>query len=470
MNYTSLKIILLILITLLNLGIIVFFDICAKPQSDDWGFQAFIDEYGMFGSYLNMRETFQTSPYMLVVMFPFILLQKVIPYFILLLIIQLSLPVSLFLVLKKFQYSSVSKWEEFKVFLILFNISILTYLTAWNTNTFQNAVFWLTGALAYILPISMYILFIERMIKINKSLIDKILIFALVFLLVGVQINYIVIFSIFFILILFFKVIQLDKFVYAIVVWGLMSLVYTWSYPGWLNRIPQSNELDCMDKGLNFLSLFFINFKKEPIWSLALILFIILASNILRPFFSCADGKKAQLKKFLPLLLVIITISILLQIIAFNGNIGYGRVHFVSYLCQIIFLFFLGINLSYYFVINEKLNIFLLLAVTILILLPLKFKLYQAKRFSKAWNEREEVILRNKNFSKDCLYLPELPKSGILGYVDLQSDVQCGHFVGFKGKLEYSKIKNYDHWVHKMHYGLTKNIIIQPVNNGFRDE
>jgi hypothetical protein len=347
------------------------------------------------------------------------------------------------------------------VFLILFNISILTCLTAWNTNTFQNAVFWLTGALAYILPIAMYILFIERMIKINKSLIDKILIFTLVFLLVGVQINYIVIFSIFFILILFFKVIQLDKFVYAIVVWGLMSLVYTWSYPGWLNRIPQSNELDFMDKGLNFLSLFLINIKKEPIWSLALILFIILASNILRPLFSYTDGNKAQLKKFLPLLIVIITISILFQIIAFNGNIGYGRVHFVSHICQLLFLFFIGINLSYYYVINEKLNILLLLTITILILFPLKFKLYQAKRFSKAWNEREEVILRNKNFSKDCLYLPELPKSGILGYVDLQNDVQCEHYVGFKGELEYSKIKNYDHWVHKMHYGLAQNISVE---------
>jgi hypothetical protein len=58
-------------------------------------------------------------------------------------------------------------------------------------------------------------------------------------------------------------------------------------------------------------------------------------------------------------------------------------------------------------------------------------------------------------------YLPELPKSGILGYVDLQSDVQCGHYVGFKGKLEYGKIKNYDHWVHKMHYGLTQNISVE---------
>lgn len=468
MNYTSLKIILLFLITLLNLCIIVFFDFCAKPQSDDWGFQAFIDEYGMFGSYLNMRETFQTSPYMLVVMFPFILLQKVIPYFILLLIIQLSLPVSLFLLLKKFLYSSESKLEEYKVFLILFNISILAYLTAWNTNTFQNAVFWLSGALAYILPISMYILFLERMIKIRKGLIDKILIFALLFLLVGVQINYIVIFSIFFIFILFFKVIQLDKFVYAIVVWGLMSLVYTWSYPGWLNRIPQSNELGFMDKGLNFLSLFFINFKKEPIWSLGLILFIIIASNFLKPLFFKTDLKKTEFNKFLLLLFVILTISILLQIIAFNGNIGYGRVHFVSHICQLLFLFFIGINLSYYYVINEKLNILLLLSITILILFPLKFKLYQAKRFSKAWNEREEVILRNKNFSKDCLYLSELPKSGILGYVDIQSDVQCGHFVGFKGELEYSKIKNYDHWVHKMHYGLTKNIIIKPVNYGIR--
>jgi hypothetical protein len=282
-----------------------------------------------------------------------------------------------------------------------------------------------------------------------------------VFLLVGVQINYIVIFSIFFILTLFFKVIQLDKFVYAIVVWGSMSLVYTWSYPGWLNRIPASNKLDILDKGFNFLSLFFINFKKEPIWSLGLILFIIIASNFLKPLFFHVDLKKEHFNKFLLLLLVILTISILFQIIAFNGNIGYGRVHFISHLCQIIFLFFIGINLSHYFVINEKLNILLLLTVTILILLPLKFKLYQAKRFSKAWNEREEVILRNKNFSKDCLYLSKLPKSGILGYVDIKSDVQCGHFVGFKGKLEYSKIKNYDHWVHKMHYGLTQNISVE---------
>jgi hypothetical protein len=470
MNYTTLKNILLFLITFLNLGIIVFFDICAKPQSDDWGFQAFIDEYGMFGSYLNLRSTFQTSPYMLVVMFPFILLQKVIPYFILLLIIQLSLPVSLFLLLKKFNVNKVSKWEELKVFLILFNISILLYLTAWNTNTFQNAVFWLTGALSYILPISMYIVFLERMMKANKKFIDKSIIFVLVFLLVGVQINYVVIFSLFFIFTLFFKVIQLDKFLYTMLAWGLISLIYTWSYPGWLNRIPPSNELDLINKGLNFLSLFFINFKKEPIWSLGLMMLILFVSNSLRPLFFQGDIKKAEFNKFLLLLFVILTISILFQIIAFNGNIGYGRVHFISHLCQLIFLFFLGINLSHYLVINEKLNILLLLTVTILILLPLKFKLYQAKRFSKAWNEREEVILRNKHFSKDCLYLSELPKSGILGYVDLQSDVQCEHFVGFKGELEYSKIKNYDHWVHKMHYGLTKNIIIQPVNNGFRDE
>jgi hypothetical protein len=465
MYYTTLKNILLFLITFLNLGIIVFFDFCAKPQSDDWGFQAFIDEYGMFGSFLNMRETCQTSPYMLVVMFPFILMQKVIPYFILLLIIQLSLPVSLFLLLKKFITGKVSKWEELKVFLIIFNISILVYLTAWNTKTFQNAVFWLTGALAYILPISMYILFLERIMKNNKRFIDKSIIFLLVFLLVGVQINYIIIFSIFFLLILVFKVIQLDKFVYIMLVWGLISLVYTWSYPGWLNRIPPSNELDLIDKGLNFLSLFIINFKKEPIWSLGLILLILFVSNSLRPLFYQTDIKKAEFNKLLLLLFVILTISILLQIIAFNGNIGYGRVHFISYICQILFLFFIGINLSHYFVINEKLNILLLLTVTILILFPLKFKLYQAKRFSKAWDEREEVILRNKSYSKDCFYLPELPKSGILGYVDLQSDVQCEHFVGFKGKLKYGSIINYDHWVHKMHYGLTQNISIESNEN-----
>jgi hypothetical protein len=208
---------------------------------------------------------------MWLVMFPLILLQYFVPYGILLFVIQISLPVSIFVFAKK-KLVIQNGIAQLELLAALVVVNILIYLTAWNTNTHQNAIFWLTGVLAYVLPITLFFVVINLIIKLEKTRLDKFIILLLTFLLVGVQINYIAIFGLIGLLLFLNKKIPSDNFFKWFVVWAILSATYTWSYSGWLNRIQSGNTLEVAEKVTNFIHLLFVGILKEPVWSVSLFL------------------------------------------------------------------------------------------------------------------------------------------------------------------------------------------------------
>ena len=451
-----------ILLAFLTTAVMIFLDYCAKPQSDDWGWLVFLDEYGYWGTYLNMRATFQTSPYMLCVMFPVIALQKFLPYGLLLLLIQLTLPISLMIVLRSLIIKLFdSKWKAVSVVL---TISNLTYLTAWNSNTFQNAVFWLTGALGYILPISFFVILIYFLKKHSDSVIEKGLIFILIFLLSGIQINYILIFGLVVILLMYNKFIFITKIHY---VFSLFSLIYTWSYPGWLNRIGKGTDGYNRNKYFwNFFELALKSFNNEIYWFCSLILIMIFVllkidKEKLYNFLKFKPNKRTVL-----LMIFLFLLSNLLILVAFNGGTGYGRVYFLNHIIVVLLIglgCFLGIE-KFKTKIRPLSNIFLAISI-MLFLVPIKNKVYATKRFSEHWKKRDAYLRsQTKSRKSNCLQVEKLPKSGILGYVDLPDNVNCDDFIGFIGALEYPKIVNYDHWSFMGHYNTNMKIVIENEN------
>jgi hypothetical protein len=449
----------IVLFAVLTTAILIFFDYCAKPQSDDWGWLVFLDEYGYWGTYQNMRATFQTSPYMLCVMFPVIALQKFLPYGFLLLIIQLTLPISLLILLRGLIINLFD--SKLKAVSIVLTITNLTYLTAWNSNTFQNAVFWLTGALGYILPISFFVILIYFLKKHSDSFLEKGLIFILIFLLSGIQINYILIFGLVAILLIYYKFIYITKIHF---VFSILSLIYTWSYPGWLNRIGKG--IDGYDKSKylwNFLELTFKSFNTEVYWIFSLVFFLLFVlmsadSNNLINFCKYTISKSVMMVLF-----VIAIVSNLLILFAFNGGAGYGRVHFLSHTIMVAFT---GL-ISCYFVNKLRVNLlplkaFFVILSLVVFLIPLKSMVYKAKKFSDHWEKRDKSIISQikSNGTKYCVMVDKLSKSGILGYVDLTAEVMCSDNIGYGGNLEYPKIKNYDNWVFMKHYNTQNKIVL----------
>lgn len=456
---SRLKSILFFLFVFIALFTLLLFDVYAKPQSDDWGWLEFIKEYGYFGSYSSMRETSQMSPYMVLVMFPVVLLQYYVPYGILLFVIQMSLPISIFIFIKR-TVAVQNRLAQLKLLLAIILVTILIYFTAWNTNTHQNAIFWLTGTLAYVLPIAFFFGFIDRILKIEKTSFDKFLILLLTFLLVGVQINYIAIFGLIGLLFFLNKKIPLDNFFKWFVVWGILSVIYTWSYSGWLNRIQTTNNVEVFEKVTNCTHLLFISILNEPYWSLSLFLLGIYLASLL------SKNNSKQFRGILTWKITaqvasIILISAFLILVAFNGNMGYGRVQFLTHFMVVLFVLAIIIKIGKKYISQGLLPLgFLILSIGLFIL-PLKSKLWRAQKFSNAWTERESIIETQNMNGDNCVFVNKLPKSDILGYSDLNPSVTCDSFVGCMGKLRYGKINFYDNWVHKQHYNLKGNIVIR---------
>lgn len=460
MNKAKFESSLLILFSLLSIFVLGFFDFCAKPQSDDWGWMEFINEYGMLGSYSNMRETFQTSPYMLFIMFPIVYLQNIIPYYFLLFVIQLTLPVTIFVYLNNYIKHRPTSWKQrFKQLLIITNICIFIFLTAWNTKTFQNAVFWLTGCLGYILPISLFIYLINLLLKPKKRRFENIIIYFLSFILVGVQINYVVIFGLFSIVLTWKGKIKLNKQLLFLSIWIVLSLIYTWSYPGWLHRIPAGNNLNLIEIGVSFIALFTKTITAEPVFFVSLIFYFIYLYNYF-------IFKTLNVTEYILPIFTLFLLSVVFQIIAFRGNIGYGRVHFLTHFLFLLIIVLLIIKyIKKIRVLNIWATLPLILSVVFFIY-PLKFKLYQANRFSKAWMERDLELKNQLLKGQECIEVAKLPKSGILGYLDLSEEVDCSDFIGYKGNLEYPKIYQYDNWVYKTHYKFLGKIVIKNDDRG----
>jgi hypothetical protein len=435
------------------------FDIYAKPQSDDWGWLELIKEYGYFGSYASMRETSQMSPYMLLVMFSVVLLQYYVPYGFLLFVIQMSLPISIFVFAKRY-LSVKSKLSQLKLLSAIVTVNILIYLTAWNTNTHQNAIFWLTGALGYVLPLSIFIFCTDRLVKVKKTFFDQIVIIIFTPLLVSVQLNYVVIFGLIGIFLLIHKKIQLDYFFKLFVFWAILTAIYSWSYSSWLNRIQIGNNLAWSEKVINFVHLLLVGFLKEPLWSLSLFLLgIYLASlpskNIYKHFIRIITWKVIAQAT------IVILVSAFLILVAFNGNMGYGRVQFLTHFMVVLFILAVIVQIGKKYVSQGLIPLGCLILSIGLFILPLKAKLWRAQRFSNAWTERGNIIEAQKIKGDRCVFVNKLPKSDLLGYSDLNPFVTCDSFVGCMGVLRYGKINFYDNWVHKQHYNLKGNIVIR---------
>jgi hypothetical protein len=438
---------------------LIVLDYFAKPQSDDWGWLVFIDHYGMLGSYFNMRETFQTSPYMLLIMFPFIVLQKFIPYSILLSIIQLSLPVAISIFIRKILLLDSKKDFINNVYLLTFTFVGICYLTTWNSNTFQNAIFWLTGLLAYVLPLTLFLLFLLFVIKPRKQIVQLVATYFLAFILAGVQINYIIIFGLILTWLTWKKQIFINKETALISIWLIFSLIYTWAYPGWLKRIPSANTLDYYDIAFNYFKLLTITVVKEPYWSLSFLLMLIGFSNMTKVIYGYSILKYHG-KSLLSFISILLLISITLHLFAFKGQLGYGRVYFVSYSILIMVTVLLLLLIFNRFKIGNRIRLICLSLSLMLFYLPLKNKLYQSSRFSAFWIKRDSYLKNNKTGNNDCIKVKKLPKSGILGYVDLSDNVSCSDSVGYQNILTYGSIKNYDNWVFQQHYRLENKIVI----------
>jgi len=450
-----------------SISCLIAFDYFAKPQSDDWGFIVFLEKYGFWGSYQNLRATFQTSPYMLFLMFPIVWLQKQLPYFILLFVVQLTLPISIFFLLRKIGFisNSGSIGEKVLQFGKVLLFVILIYFTAWNTNTFQNAIFWLTGTLGYILPISLFLLLLGLFMKKELNFIEKIAQYVLLFLLVGVQINYVVIFALILLFLSIVKKIIIDR---TLFVFALLSLLYTWYYPGWLNRIPSENHITLGKSIISFASLLKRPFISEPYWIVSLFMFLLYLYNdeILVAKKRTISKFKIVTKRWKLLVLGLLLLSNTMILIAFKGEFGYGRVFFVSHFISVLILLILVIpfhTLIEKTRINGKLiNILSSILMLVCFLIPLKSKIYESNRFSTKWLERDKFTNNEIQIAKrKCIIVQKLPKSGILGYVDLNDRVSCLDFIGYRGNLEYKKIQNYDNWVHQSHYNTNKSITIQ---------
>ena len=245
---------------------------------------------------------------------------------------------------------------------------------------------------------------------------------------------------------------------------SVLSILYTWSYPGWLNRIDNSSE--GFDKSVyfwNFFRLTLKSFNSEFFWVFSLIFFLIVVILKLKIKYPPTFSKVIISKKGILFLFILIVISNVLILIAFNGNLGYGRVHYINHILVVALLILIGL----YFLKKIRLNfssltnVFTVMSL-ILFLIPLKTKIYNARKFSERWNRRDKFIkekLASNDFN-NCVIVEELPKSGILGYVDLKDEIKCDDFIGYVDELDYTKISNYDNWVFMKHYNTQFQIVL----------
>jgi hypothetical protein len=279
-------------------------------------------------------------------------------------------------------------------------------------------------------------------------------------LLVGVQINYIAIFGLIGLLLFLNKKIPSDNFFKWFVVWGILSAVYTWSYSGWLNRIQSGNNLEVAEKVTNFIHLLFVGILKEPVWSVSLFLLgiylVSLPSKKIYKYFI-----RIITWKVIAQAMGVILVSAFLILIAFNGDMGYGRVQFLTHFMVVLFILAVIVQIGKKYVSQGLIPLGCLLLSIGLFILPLKAKLWRAQRFSNAWTERGNIIEAQKIKGDDCVFVNKLPKSDLLGYSDLNPSVSCDTFIGCIGDLKYGKISYYDNWVHKQHYNLKGNIVIR---------
>jgi hypothetical protein len=465
LNYTKyLQSIFLILLV----SLLVYFDFMARPQSDDLGFINILNHFGYYGTYSSMRETFQASPYLMLITFPLNIVSVNFHYGTVLLFQQLFLAGSFALGLT----TVAIRMKSFDVPHILGFLLVLPfYFLTWNTDTYQNAVFWVTGSSAYMLPIAFFMI----AILLRTNIKTRIWTIPFWFLLAGTQINYILVFGLIYLLLIRERIIPIDRLLWIELVIILMFLAYTWGYPGVLVRINAAQGE--VTSAVNFFSGFLIRlpdflvnpFIHEPFLYLLMLVLIAFLLHTNDSFRKLLYSFHAVIARLVVYIFAVWLVHSFVLYAAFKPGIGYGRVHFlmefIVYLLTILIfsVFYRKLDSIPSFASFLKIS-FYTLAIGVVVLSGIRLRdiAYRARNFAKAYDDRIRVLLAEKEFGRtDCLLVKRFPNSGILGYVDLSEQIKCNHPSSDGGYI-YPKIVNYDNWVFEEYYHLPYSLRTVP--------
>ena len=176
----------------------------SRMQSDYLGFIVCIEHHkGIWNFYQLCRETFEANIWQFLIILPGVYLAKFIPPFYIFLVIYFLFGTTLFYFFKTLAANQGKTLNSFELFLLTIFFLLFIIFTVWNRDTFQNAIFWLTGALSCILTLAIIIWTLQVIEK--KPVLLSFALFALVS---NTRSNYILIFGM---LILFYLVFNFHK-------------------------------------------------------------------------------------------------------------------------------------------------------------------------------------------------------------------------------------------------------------------
>jgi hypothetical protein len=441
----------------------------SRMQSDDLGFIVYIEHHkGIWNFYQLCRDTFESNIWQLLVIFPGVYLAKYIPHFYIFLVIYLLFGASLYTFFKK---QAVNQKVEPSLFeLILLAIFFLLFLvfTLWNRDTFQNAVFWLTGALSCILTLALIIWTLQAIDR--KPFLLSFILFILVS---NTRSNYILIFGL---LIIFYLALNFKKEKKHLRYWILnaaafaIGFVYYISGEGLKKRLSavghdstrQTSVFQSIDIGSAVSGM--RHYFTEPGYFLlfTLILFWIFSLYPrIRNIFLFSIGNLLMLVGGLTIVLFIheFFISWLLK-----TNNGYGRMYPFP---QAIFLFLWMSICAWLFELGKKITLrfnlipyknimvlisgsFTLAIVVYIFNHHLKNDIFRANRLASEYDARYAIVEKYRDsLDIHCMVFNRFSNSGIIGFHDIPTTYGCDFYR--RERWFYGGITDYDSWVFQKH-------------------
>ncbi len=453
------------------LSAFLYFILSSRPQNDDLGFLAFIEHFdGIWGFYSNTRENFEANLGFLLFILPGTYLQHFVPYSILLLSVYVLFILSLIwffntlAVFNRLQISPKLNWI-FSIFLL-----VALVFTVWNRNTFQNGIYWYTGALACIFNISLMLAAWTFLLKRNL-----LMVVLSMFIVANGRSNYIIVFGFLTLMAwLFFETNK--KGTLMVYISGAISFLLGFGYylagPGVFKRLEVSRDGETpliartpiefiRDMGENFT-----NYCTEPGYLMVfLILFVVVIIKYPDIINLVVPGKKQLLFAGLLLFSLVLHEAFLTYIL--KAKVEYGRIYPFPH------LIFLWVLLAAIAIIYSKLKAsptwanvtqrfvfpaLLLLSVSIGLVFPtLKSDLYQAKQLSQQYDNRIGLIKKLQVEKIDCLILNRFPKSGVIGFHDINAGGDCG--LERRAIEKYTDVVDYDAWVFEQYYKTNFRIV-----------
>jgi hypothetical protein len=437
----------------------------SRMQSDDLGFIVYIEHHkGIWNFYQLCRDTCESNIWQLLVIFPGVYLAKYIPHFYIFLVIYFLFGASLFFFFKRL---AVNQRVEPNLFeLILLALFFLLYLvfTLWNRDTFQNAVFWLTGALSCMLTLALIISTLQSIEK--KSVVLSFFLFMLVS---NTRSNYILIFGLLIVLYLALNFKNEKKYLlyWVINATGFaIGFIYYISGEGLKKRL--SSEGHGSTEQMSVLHIEDISsaisgmqrYITEPGYFLffTLILFWIfsLYPRIKNLFFLSVNN----LIILVGCLTIILFIHELFISWLLKTNSGYGRIYPFP---QAIFLFLWMSICAWLFDLGKKITLrfnlipykstmvlisgsFTLAIVVYIFNHHLKNDIFRANRLASEYDARYAIVEKYRDsLDVRCMVFNRFSNSGIIGFHDIPTTYGCDFYR--RERWFCGGITDYDNWV-----------------------